>query len=181
MGVVSASGVTSRDPVAHPGIRTSNYYMAASVLPSSAVATMVVNSLYYQPIAITGTINRIGIEITTGAAGAARLGLYTNNNGIPGTLILDAGTVDTTNIALVEATIADTVLRGEWVWMAVVSNAAPACRCGTVGAAMVAGSLTPGAGIRGYVANFTYAVLPTTATAISTASGVGPAVWLRAV
>jgi hypothetical protein len=181
MGVTAASGVTARDPVVHPGIRTNNYYMAASVLPSTAVATIVVNSLYYQPIAITGTINRIGIEITTGAAGLARLGLYTNNNGIPGTLILDAGTVDTTSIALVEATIPDMVLRGEWMWMAVVSNAAPACRCGTVGPAMVAGSTTPSAGIRGYVANFTYGALPTTATAIASVSGVGPAVWLRAV
>lgn len=181
MGVVSASGVTARDPVAHPGIRTSNYYMSAAVLPSSAVATMTVNSIYYQPIAITGTVNRIGIEITTGVAGLARLGLYTNNNGSPGTLILDAGTVDTTNIALVEATISDMVLRGEWMWTAVVSNVAPACRCGTQGTAMVAGSLTPSSGIRGYVANFTYAALPTTAPAIGSVSGVAPAVWLRAV
>lgn len=181
MGVVIASGVSARDPVMHLGIRTNNYYMAASVQPSSAVATISANSIYYQPIAISGTINRIGIEITTGSSGAARLGLYTNSNGIPGSLILDAGTVDTTGIALVEATIADTILRGEWIWLAVVSNATPACRCGAAGGAMVAGSSTPSAGIRGYVGSFAYAALPVAAPAITFVSSVGPAVWLRGV
>jgi len=181
MGVVTASGVSARDPVLHPGIRLNNYYMAASVIPSTAVATISANSIYYQPISITGTINRIGIEITTGAAGAARLGLYTNNGGIPGTLILDGGTVDTTNIAIVEATISDMVLRGEWIWLAVVSNATPACRAGAVGTAMIAGASTPSAGIRGYVGTLAYAALPVAAPAIVSVSSVGPAVWLRAV
>lgn len=181
MGVVIASGVTARDPVLHPGIRTTNYYLAATVLPSAAVSTISANSIYYQPISITGTINRIGIEVTTGVAGAARLGLYTNSGGIPGTLILDCGTVDVTSIALVEATIADTVFRGEWIWMAAVSNVGPACRSGTVGSTQFAGSSTPSAGIRGYVGSFTYGVLPTTAPAISTVSSVVPAIWLRGV
>jgi hypothetical protein len=181
MGVVIASGVAARDPVLHPGVRTNNYYLAASVLPSAATATISANSIYYQPISISGTVNRIGIEITTGSAGAARLGLYSNNGGIPGTLILDCGTVDTTSIALVEATIADTVLRGEWMWMAVVSNATPTCRSGTVGSAMVAGSSTPSAGIRSYVGTFAYAALPVTAPAITGVSSVGPAIWLRSV
>lgn len=181
MGVVTASGVSARDPVLHPGIRVNNYYLAASVLPSTAVASISANSIYYQPISITGTINRIGIEITTGAAGAARLGLYSNNGGIPGSLILDCGTVDTTNIALVEATIADTVFRGEWIWMAVVSNAAPACRTGTMGSAMITGGSTPSVGVRAYVGSFAYAALPATAPTISGASSVGPAIWLRGV
>lgn len=181
MGVVTASGVSARDPVLHPGIRTGNYYFAASVLPSAATAAMGVNTVYYQPISITGTVNRIGIEITTGVAGAARLGLYSNSGGIPGTLILDAGTVDITSIALVEATIADTVLRGEWVWLAVVSNAAATCRCGTVGSSMIVGSNTPSAGIRSYAASFVYAALPVAAPAITAISSAGPAVWLRYV
>jgi hypothetical protein len=181
MGVVIASGVAARDPVLHPGIRANNYYLAASVLPSSATASMGANSAYYQLISITGTVNRIGMEVTTGAAGAARLGLYSNNGGIPGTLILDAGTVDTTNIALVEATIADTVFRGEWIWTAVVSNVGVTCRCGTVGSAMVLGSSTPSAGIKGYTGTFAYAALPVTAPAITAISSAGPAVWLRYV
>lgn len=181
MGVVIASGVAARDPVLHPGIRTNNYYLSASVLPSAAVATISANSIYYQPISIAGTVNRIGVEVTTGVAGAARLGLYTNSGGIPGTLILDCGTVDVTSNALVEATIADTVLRGEWIWMAVVSNVAPAFRCGTVNSAMVAGSSTPSAGIRGYVGTFAYAALPVAAPAITGVSSVAPAIWLRGV
>jgi hypothetical protein len=181
MGVVVASGVTARDPVVHPGVRTNNYYLAATVLPSATTAAISANSIYYQPIAITGVINRIGIEVTTGSSGAARLGLYTNANGLPGTLILDCGTVDTTSIAIVEATIDPMVLRGDWMWMCVVSNATPTCRIGTVGAAMFAGASTPSAGIRGYVGTFNYAALPTAAPAITGVSSVGPAIWLRSV
>src|SRR5690348_6482347 len=110
MGVASAIGVAARDRVSHPGIRTGNYYLSQSVLPSSTALAISADNIYYQPIALVGTVNRIGVEVTAGAAGAARLGLYTNNNGIPGTLILDCGTVDVTNIALVEATISDTIL-----------------------------------------------------------------------
>jgi hypothetical protein len=181
MGVVSASGVTARDPVVHPGIRTNNYYLAATVLPGAGASAIAINTIYYQPIAISGTINRIGIEVTTGVAGAARLGLYSNNNGIPGTLILDAGTVDVTSIALVEATISDMVLRGEWMWMALVSNAAATCRTGAIGLSMVAGSSTPSAGVRGYSGTFAYAALPTAAPAITGISSVVPAIWLRGV
>lgn len=181
MGVVIASGVAARDPVLHPGIRTNNYYLAATVLPGTGNSAIFANSIYYQPISITGTVNRIGIEIVTGSAGAARLGLYTNNSGIPGTLILDCGTVDTTNIALVEATIPDMVLRGEWMWMAAVSNATPTVRNGTLAHGMIAGASTPSAGIRAYVGTLAYAALPVAAPAITGPSTVAPAIWLRNV
>src|SRR5690349_6184009 len=136
MGTSSTSGVAAIDRASHPGIRTGNYYLGATILPSTATTTISANVFYCQPIALVGTINRIGIEITTGSAGAARLGLYTNSNSRPSSLILDAGTVDVTNIALVEATIADMPLRGEWLWMAVISNATPTLRSGAVGASL---------------------------------------------
>lgn len=181
MSVVLASGVAARAPVLHPGIRTNNYYLASTVLPSSTASAISANIIYYAPISITGTVNRMGIEVTAGSAGAARLGLYSNNNGIPGTLILDCGTVDVTSIALVEATIAATVLRGEWIWMCAVSDATPTLRSGTAANSMTAGSSTPSAGIKGYAGTFTYGVLPSTAPAITTVSSVVPAMWLRAV
>lgn len=182
MGVSSTSGVAARDRISHPGIRTNNYYLASLLLPSSTTSTINFNTIYYQPIAISGTINRIGIEVTAGSAGAARLGLYSNNNGIPGTLILDAGTVDVTSIAIVEATTADTILSGEWIWMAIVSNATPTLRAGGVGAAMILGATAPSAsGIRGYGGALAYGALPAAAPAISGTSSVTPAIWLRAV
>lgn len=166
----------------HPGVRTSVYYLAASVTPSSAVATVATNSIYYQPISLVGSLNRIGIEITTGAAGACRLGLYTNNAGVPGTLILDCGTVDTTSIAIVEATFAAQTLKGEWVWMASVFNATPTCRAGVAGGQSgIMGSSTPSAGIRSLLGSLTYGALPTTAPAVTFVSSVGPAVFLRSV
>src|SRR5690349_11575522 len=112
MGVASASGVAARDRVSHPGIRTGNYYLSLALTPSVTTSTLAANNIYFQPIALSGTVNRIGLEVTSGAAGLARFGLYTNNGGVPGSLILDCGTVDVTSIALVEATIPDVVLRG---------------------------------------------------------------------
>jgi hypothetical protein len=180
MGVVIASGVAARDPVLHPGMRTGAvYYFGATVLPSATTAAVSANAFYCQPISVVGTINRIGIEVTTGSAGLCRLGLYTNLNGLPGSLVLDAGTVDTTNIAVVEATIADMVMRGDWFWMGAVFNATPTVRVGTVGAAMLGGANTTSAGARCLTGAFAYAALPATAPTISGVSSVGPAIFLR--
>lgn len=43
--------------------------------------------------AVNGTLNAISLQIASGSVGSARLGVYDNNSGIPGNLILDAGTV----------------------------------------------------------------------------------------
>lgn len=48
-------------------------------------------------VAASGTLSKIGCEIITGAAATTvRLGVRADANGIPGTLLLDAGTVDAT-------------------------------------------------------------------------------------
>ncbi len=50
-------------------------------------------------LAVGGTLKRIGCEITTGAASSVvRLGVRADKNGLPGKLLLDAGTVDATAI-----------------------------------------------------------------------------------
>jgi hypothetical protein len=177
----SSSQITELTRTAsHPGMRVGTiYYFAATVLPSAATATVTINSLYAQPISVVGTVNRIGIEVTTGVAGGCRLGLYSNLNGLPGTLLVDAGIIDTTATAIVEATISDTILRGEWVWMVSVFSAAAVVRTGTVGSTMFAGSSTPSAGIKALTGGFTYGALPATAPTVSSASSVAPAMFLR--
>jgi hypothetical protein len=180
MGVVNTSGVVSVPPVLHPGMRTGTvYYFAATVTPSTATAAVSANAFYCSPIYLMGAVTRIGIEVTTGSAGACRLGLFNNNNGFPGSLILDAGTVDTTNIAIVEATIAAITMRNEWIWMGAVFDATPTVRIGTPTLAFMAGAGSTTASSRVLTGAFTYGPFPATAPTVASQSSVGPAIFLR--
>jgi hypothetical protein len=62
----------------------------------------------------------VGIIVETGEPGAvARLGLYENNNGLPGDLIVDAGTVDASTAGAKNITVDEEIDAGI-VWCAVV-------------------------------------------------------------
>ena len=66
-----------------------------------------------------GTYDRIGIEVTVLATGTWRLGIYDDDGDTgagPGTLILDAGTVDTGTTGIKEITINQTLQAGH-VWL----------------------------------------------------------------
>jgi hypothetical protein len=73
------------------------------------------------------SIDRIAIDVTTGGTvgSVTRLGVYADNNGIPGTLLIDAGTVDSTSTGVKELTIALTLAPGLY-YFASASQGAPA-------------------------------------------------------
>jgi hypothetical protein len=183
MGVSVATGVVATSlPPLHPGVRTGTiYYTSQAIINSTATVAAAANTLYYQPISVVGSVNRIGIEVTTGAAGACRLGFYSNLNGLPSSLILDAGTVDVTNIAVVEATIASMTFNGEWVWLAAILDATPTCRCGAAANTGILGSGAPSTTARSLLIARAYGALPAAAPAPSGFSNTGPAVFLRNV
>ena len=164
----------------HPGIRSSftTYYLPATSISSTTTSAIAANTLYFLPHNLPGgLVDRIGIEVTSGSAGAARLGIYANENGAPGALILDCGTVDTTGIAIVEATF--TAIRlPEWVWAAVVSDATPTLRVGAQTASNIIGATTPSGTARGLTRAFSYAALPATGAATGV-SNVAPIVFFR--
>lgn len=64
------------------------------------------------------TVDRIGLEITSTATGspAVRLGIYSDSSGVPGTLLLDAGTIDGTSATYQEITISQALTAGRW-WL----------------------------------------------------------------
>lgn len=74
------------------------------------------NLIYYIPIFVTETTTyiRIGIEVTAAGAGGSTADLRIFNwlNGLPGSLVLSAGTVATDAIAEVEIVIAQTLTPG---------------------------------------------------------------------
>ena len=164
----------------HPGIRSSftTYYTPVTSIAGTGTGAIAANTLYFLPHNLPGgLVDRIGIEVTSGSAGAARLGIYANENGAPGALILDCGTVDTTSNAIVEASF--TALRlPEWVWAAVVSNATPTLRVGGQSASNIVGASTPSSTSRGLSRSFTYDTLPATGAATGV-SNVAPIVFFR--
>jgi len=81
----------------------------------------------------TITLDRISVNVTTGATGKARLGIYKAGTNInPVDLILDAGEVDTAVLGTKTITINQTLEGNNLYWLTYVSNAVIAVRCFSV-------------------------------------------------
>lgn len=155
---------------AHPGTSQYEAWFAANCVAHTAFSAqaLVANRMYAMPFVAPGrtgcTLDRLGINVTTGSAGNARLGIYNDSSGYPGTLLLDAGTVVTTNIAVVTVTISQALVPGNRYWLVYVSNATPTVRSIPVNCCSHALGFARTLGTAGncglYVA-FTYGTLPT--------------------
>jgi hypothetical protein len=74
-----------------------NRYYGNPIETGTTTTGLSANNLYGIPFYAPGTAGytSIGLEITTGAAHSGRLGIYADNGaGLPGALVLDAGTID---------------------------------------------------------------------------------------
>ena len=103
------------------------YYFPQFFIGTETAGAVTAGRLYAVPIEILTptTFTKIGINVTTGATGSpvpARLGIYKDHKGVPGDLVVDAGEVDVTTIAAVEATISKTLF-GRY-WLAVIFESA---------------------------------------------------------
>lgn len=89
-------------------------------------AALGAGNLLHLPIFVARAFTYIGIcmRVTASAVGAARLGIYKFANGVPTTLVLDAGTIDTGSIGLKEIVISQYLARG-WYTLCFVANSAP--------------------------------------------------------
>jgi hypothetical protein len=83
---------------------------------------------------VNATIDRIGTEVltTAGSAGVSvhRLGIWADNSGVPGTLLVDAGTVATDSTGLKEITISQAVTANTLYWLGIVQQGSPAVTAG---------------------------------------------------
>ncbi len=104
-------------------------------------------AMTYIPIIIPAhgaTIDRIGVEVTTGGTAGAvvRLGIYEPNaGGLPATKLLDAGTIDSTSTGFKEVTISQALTPGLH-WLAAVAQVAG---CSLKGASSAQGGFGIGA------------------------------------
>lgn len=166
----------------HPGLRTGAYYGSHWGDIGSATAVAAANTLYAQPFFAPGaSINRIGVEVTAAVAGNCRVGLAANNGGLPGSLILDAGALDTGAAGVKEATV-NLALPSDWVWLLCVFDAAPTMRRLIGGCTWWSGSASPAlASGTSLSAALTYGALPSTMPAGTYTLGTFPAVYVRKV
>lgn len=87
-------------------------------------ATKTLNRTIYTPIYVPNpvTVDRIGISaVVNGATDTVRLGIYNDSDGLPSTVLLDAGTASVTGsgaaLSNVEITISQALAVG-WYWLA---------------------------------------------------------------
>lgn len=145
--------------------------------------------LYALPIKIpnTGdvTADRISIDVTSAAGGGslARLGIYQNSNGVPGALLLDAGTVAVDGTGAQEASISQVLSADKWYWLALVSDSTPTLRS-SLNARLNAsymGYTRPNLPLKitGYTVSHSFAALPDPFGSGTADTGVFPLIFLR--
>lgn len=113
------------------GNAVSNFTWPATALPVMSTAAMVANTIYFIPFNIykSTTFTKIGASVTTFAAATnIRLGIYNCDNtfGFPGTLVLDAGTIDSSSNG--DKTISISQVLYDKFWICLISNGTPTIR-----------------------------------------------------
>lgn len=168
------------------GYRTNYYYYPFGVQGQTLTGTLIANRIYYLPFFVRRktTFTRIGIEIPSGGTTgtSASLGIYNAVDGLPTSLLLDAGTVSISTVGEKEATISQELNVG-FYFLAFVPDAAIGIRTATTVLGFALGQEVRN--VVGYAyskANGSITLPSTeTATGLATISGTVPAVTLRVV
>jgi hypothetical protein len=189
-GATGPTGPAGATTGAGPGYRSTIYYTRPLAMATANTA-LVANRIYCTPIFISASITIDAASIFVGTpvvGGSAELGLYSNVNGLPNTLIRDFGNVSTAASGL-PATASGFIqtLSPNWYWLAVALSAP----CSIIASASVDASLnsllgfsTPGASSTGIMHvnmtwTFTANALPSTFTLTQAALTAAPILWLR--
>jgi len=105
--------------------RARHYTMPHAATDMTVSGALVNNRLYAIPFICpkTVTADMISVYCTTSVgSGALRLGIYSDTNGEPGTLLLDAGIVDTSSTGLRYVNISQSLTGGTLYWLAAIGN-----------------------------------------------------------
>jgi len=113
----------------HPGWVSGRLYIPPNTGALSN-NTFAANTIFIFPIYIPNpcTLAQMSINVNGAVAlSSAELGLYTNNNGVPNALILDAGTLSTVSTGQKNITGLTQALTPDWYWVAYWSSHALTC------------------------------------------------------
>jgi hypothetical protein len=122
---IAATGLIAAAGASHPGFVTGRYY-STSVESALSAATGTLNTLYAVPfyVGASTTFTAMAMVTTVAASASAELGVYSNLNGVPDTLLLDAGTVSTVApTGKKEITGLSLLLAPGWYWLVVAFSA----------------------------------------------------------
>jgi hypothetical protein len=126
----SAGEAAGAGTVAHPGFASGRYY-TTELFAAPSTFTLTTNRLYAIPFFVgkAFTFTRMGAFITVTAAGSLELGVYSNLDGAPNTLIADAGSIAIPgNNLAANITGLNINLSPGWYWLALAANAAASIR-----------------------------------------------------
>jgi hypothetical protein len=182
---VAQSGGSSVPPAYLPFVSQAFY---KSPIPGSSGVPANTNTTYYSPFYVPATtsFDRIGCTTTTvTTAGNARLGIYSDTNGAPDALVLDAGTVSYSANSTPYLITIDQSLTPGWYWLAFNRQSGSSTFLGAVGAATLVGGVqrvgtTSGNFISMYNQTSVTGNFPESATPVSTSS-TSPTPFLRAL
>lgn len=129
-------GPGTHDPVATQAYQAgggdyfrSGYYSLGTENQPQTTLALTVNRLVLTPfrVPVRRAFDRIGINVTTAATAASggvlRMGLYASSGGIPGSLIVDAGTISSETAGGREVVISQTLDPGVY-WIGVCAQVA---------------------------------------------------------
>lgn len=115
------------------------YYIANCVqntaLNTGAPSANVIRAMPFIAPARGGTITELAFNVTTGAAGNCRIGIYTNTADdelYPDTLLLDTGSISVASTGVKTAATSLALDPGRLYWMVMVGDVAPTIRTITV-------------------------------------------------
>lgn len=98
------------------------YRTQLPIAPSAGGTTLIEDRTYYTPVYIPNalTVDRLVVRTGSGFVGTAtvRLGIYNNTNGLPSTVLLDAGTVSATAASTDYSITISQALGIGWYWLA---------------------------------------------------------------
>lgn len=145
---------------------TGRYYDGSPTLSNSAGFTLSPNRLYFTPLYVPKavTADRIALNVTSGVgATLIRLGIFTSHatTGLPDTLLVDGGTIDSSTTGAKEVTISQALSADTLYWTAGVSGGGPAMQARALSGAPSMGVDTSDAvNVTGLNAVFTMGTLP---------------------
>jgi len=118
----AATGTSGGGGGAHPGYVSGRWYTRPYYLATGNQA-IIINRVYYLPFQIAEPVNVDAVAIylnTAVASGAAEVGIYTNANGIPTTLVQYLGGIPLTTPAGPKLVTGFTAaLTAQWYWIGI--------------------------------------------------------------
>ena len=167
------------------GYASGRFYAGEALTPAaSGTLAITSNTMYATPFVVRQQQlwTKIGVNVTTAAAVTyAYLGIYRMENGIPTTLVLDAGAVGLDTTGTKEITISQVLPAGMYATILLANGSSAVVKAGTLSNAAVAavGTSAIGTGDTIITGTATYGTLPSTFPAVTYASGDSALFTLR--